>query len=148
MKKLLLLIILTFYLQFNYAQAGYTSQTDSLAVTKVIAQYQDARETKDTGLLKSILTEDIDQLVSTGEWRKGLRVALDGMMKSSASRPGERTLTVDQLRLFDKNTALVDCRYEIKNSDGTIRRMWSSFVLLKHGGAWKIAAIRNMMPAK
>lgn len=39
------------------------------ALYSLIDQYSQAQETSDTTLLKSILTEDIDQLVSSGEWR-------------------------------------------------------------------------------
>jgi hypothetical protein len=42
------------------------------AIHALIDQYSLARDTKDSVLLKSILTEDVDQLVSTGEWRKGV----------------------------------------------------------------------------
>lgn len=35
----------------------------------LVDAYSEAREKKDTVLLKKILTTDIDQLVSTGEWR-------------------------------------------------------------------------------
>ena len=43
--------------------------------------------------------------------------------------------------------ALVDSRYDIAQTDGTTRRMWASWLLVKDGPAWKIAAIRNMLPA-
>jgi hypothetical protein len=45
------------------------------------------RETRDTILLKKILTTDIDQLVSTGEWRAGIGTAIEDMPRSSASSP-------------------------------------------------------------
>jgi hypothetical protein len=69
------------------------------------------------------------------------------MMQSSTSNPGERVLTIDKLRLLNAGTALVDARYEIKNTNGTIRKMWSTFLVVQQDGAWKIAAIRNMLPA-
>ena len=90
---------------------------------------------------------DVDQLVSTGEWRKGIRAAVDGMVKSSASKPGTRTLTVESIRMLDTNAAIVDCRYEIQNEDDTYRKMWSTFLAVREKTAWKIAAIRNMLPA-
>jgi len=113
----------------------------------LIDQYSEAREKRDTILLKKILTTDIDQLVSTGEWRDGLKTAVKGMLNSSAAIPGTRTLTVEKLRLLSPTSAIVDCRYEIKNPDGTLRKMWSTFMVVTDKGTWKISAIRNMLPS-
>ena len=114
----------------------------------LIDQYAQARETKDTVLLKQILTDDIDQLVSTGEWRRGFETAKQGMLSSSTANPGSRTLTVDQIRFLGNETALVDTRYEIQNADGSLRKMWSTFIVVSEGNRWKITAIRNMLPAR
>lgn len=114
----------------------------------LIDQYALAREKKDTVLLKNILTEDIDQLVSSGEWRTGVSASLKGMLKSSESNSGTRKLIVDKIRLLNAQTALVDARYEIQNADGTMRKMWSTFVAVYNGSQWKISAIRNMLPQR
>lgn len=113
----------------------------------LIANYSLAREMQDTVLLKSILTEDVDQLVSSGEWRTGLNKAMEGMQRSSAGNPGSRTLTVERIRFLDPKNALADARYVIKNNFGETRKMWSTFVVVLHQDKWKIAAIRNMLPA-
>ena len=132
---------------FLYAQDATTHSKQQQAIKSLIDQYAQAREKQDTVLLKSILTEDIDQLVSSGEWRRGMEGAMEGMMRSSSSNPGDRTLTVDHIRFINAETAIADARYEIKNSDGSIRRMWSTFVVVYEADAWKITAIRNMLPA-
>lgn len=129
------------------AQSMILSTKEQKAISTLIDRYSEAREKSDTILLKSILTEDIDQLVSTGEWRIGMRTAIDGMQKSSASSPGTRTLTIDRIRLLNTNCAMVDCRYEIIHADYGSRKMWSSFVVVKVRKEWKITAIRNMLPA-
>jgi len=116
-------------------------------ITTLIDQYSEAREKRDTGLLKTILTPDLDQLVSTGEWRIGLNAAVEGMMRSSANSPGTRTLHVEKIQAISPSSALVDCRYEIQNADGTARKMWSTFIVIADKKAWKIMAIRNMLPA-
>jgi hypothetical protein len=72
---------------------------------------------------------------------------MQGMMRSSSANPGERTLTVDKIRLLNEAAAIADARYEIRNADGTNRRMWSTFVVVYEAGTWKITAIRNMLPA-
>jgi hypothetical protein len=116
-------------------------------ITTLIDQYSEAREKRDTGLLKTILTPDLDQLVSTGEWRIGLNAAVEGMMRSSANSPGTRTLHIEKIQTITPSAAIVDCRYEIKNSDGTVRKMWSTFIVIDDKKTWKIMAIRNMLPA-
>jgi len=117
-------------------------------IYSLIDKYSQAREKRDTVLLKSILTTDIDQLVSTGEWRNGIEASLTGMMESSANSPGTRTLSIEKIRLFNSNNSIVDCKYEIQNPDGTSRKMWSTFIVVSNQGIWKISAIRNMLPTK
>jgi hypothetical protein len=129
-----------------HAQPTPTTQQQS-AITHLIDQYSEAREKIDTNLLKSILTTDIDQLVSNGEWRKGMASAVAGMVRSSSTQPGTRTLKVESIKMLNSVTAIADCRYEITNSDGTIRKMWSSFIVVDEKGKWKISAIRNMLPS-
>jgi uncharacterized protein (TIGR02246 family) len=121
---------------------------DEKAIYYLIDQYSLARENQDTVLLKNILTEDVDQLVSSGEWRVGIKVAVQGMLRSSQSNAGERKLTIDKIRFLDKQNAIVDSKYEIQNADGTQRKMWSSFIVVKRKNQWKISAIRNMLPAR
>lgn len=118
------------------------------SITQLIANYAQARENQDTVLLKEILTTDIDQLVSSGEWRKGIQTAVQGMQRSSSRNPGTRTLTVEQIRFLNKRSAIADARYMIKNPDGSARKMWSTFIVTRKGKRWKIAAIRNMLPAQ
>lgn len=130
-----------------YAQTFKISAIDNREIHALIDSYSEARVKGDTVLLNKILTSDIDQLVSSGEWRMGKEGAMKGMMRSSTSNPGDRILTIDKLRLLNEGTALVDARYEIKNTNGTIRKMWSTFLVVQQDGAWRIAAIRNMLPA-
>ncbi|MEO6290100.1 MAG: hypothetical protein ABIO76_09280 [Ginsengibacter sp.] len=130
-----------------YAQHNKPSAAQQKAIAALIDSYSEARERNDTVLLKTILTKDVDQLVSTGEWRTGIGAAIEGMLKSSTTIPGTRTLTVDKIRMLDANCAIVDCRYEIGNAGNTIRNMWSSFMVVADKSVWKISAIRNMLPA-
>lgn len=129
-----------------FAQHAPDRTASETEITSLIAQYSQARETSDTVLLKSILTVDIDQLVSSGEWRYGMEGAMAGMMRSSSSNPGTRTLTVENIRFLRGKSAIVDARYVIRNTDGAERKMWSTFVVVRKKKHWKIAAIRNMLP--
>ncbi len=133
-----------------YSIQAQDSGNESLKIDirTLIDQYAQARETRDTILLRHILTEDVDQLVSTGEWRRGQDTAMKGMLRSSTRNPGSRTLQVENIRFLSTGSALADARYEIQNADGTVRRMWSTFVIVFTEDRWKIAAIRNMRPAR
>lgn len=143
---LLLLLNLTGVVSL-YAQNSTPHDDVRKAIGSVIDKYSEARERSDTVLLKSILTTDLDQLVSTGEWRNGVGASVQGMLKSSVNSPGTRTLNIEKTRMLNPNSAIVDCKYDIQNDDGTIRRMWSTFVVVYDKKVWKISAIRNMMPA-
>ena len=148
MKNILFLVLFNITgVMFLYAQNNRLSDQQRKTIDALINQYAQAREKKDTTLLKTILTDDIDQLVSTGEWRNGMSESVKGMMRSSAITPGTRTLNVEKIRLLNSNIAIVDCRYEIKNTDGTSRKMWSTFIVVFKNGNWRICAIRNMLPA-
>jgi len=122
--------------------------SDAAAIHAVIQQYRDGREMRDLDAVRAVLLPDVDQLTSRGEWRRGVKAATAGMKRSSNSNPGTRTLTIDTLRMLSPDVALVDARYVIANPDGSARRLWSSFTLVRSpAGAWRIASIRNMQPA-
>lgn len=144
------LLILTAFALLAFAACGQSAPTTKQRndIHALIDKYSEAREKKDTVLLKAILTADIDQLVSTGEWRNGVQSSVKGMLKSSATSPGTRTLTIDKIRMVSTSTAIVDCKYEIANADGTPRKMWSTFVVVEEKRGWKISAIRNMLPSQ
>ena len=148
MKKITLFFLLNL-VSFMFLNGQDTTVTDKMkkAISSLIDQYSQAREKRDTALLKTILTSDVDQLVSTGEWRIGINAAVEGMMKSSANSPGTRTLTIEKIQTITASSAIVDCRYEIQNTDGTLRKMWSTFIVIADKKVWKIRAIRNMLPA-
>jgi len=131
-----------------YGQKNMPDIHEKKPITSLIDDYSLAREKSDTTLLKKILTADVDQLVSTGEWRNGIRAAVTGMLKSSGSRPGTRTLHIENIKMINPSAAVVNCRYEIQNTDGTTRKMWSTFIVVTEKNTWKISAIRNMLPAK
>ena len=147
MKKITLLLLSHFAcIIVLYGQDIKVNDKQQKAITSLIDQYSQAREKRDTALLKTILTPDVDQLVSTGEWRVGLNAAVEGMMKSSANSPGTRTLHIEKIQTISSSSAIVDCRYEIQNADGTARKMWSTFIVVADKETWKIRAIRNMLP--
>src|SRR6187549_3255108 len=119
MKNILIILLMSMAsMSLLYGQSTLSGKQKK-DISALIDQYSLARENRDTVLLKNILTNDIDQLVSTGEWRDGIKSSVQGMLNSSAATPGTRTLTVEKMKLLNQGAAIVDCRYEIKNPDGT-----------------------------
>jgi uncharacterized protein (TIGR02246 family) len=145
MKYLFWIFLFIPTLAFSQIHPG--EKEDAIKIHKLIEDYSLARETRDTALLRNILTEDVDQLVSSGEWRKGIQEAINGMLQSSNSNPGTRKLQVEKIKFLSDEIALVDCRYIITSSTGEERNLWSSFTVLFHRKNWKISAIRNMSPS-
>lgn len=147
MKNVCLTVVLNLmFTTFIYAQEIDPKQEGEIHA--LIDAYVQAREKKDSVLLKNILTTDIDQLVSSGEWRSGQQEAMDGMMRSSKSNPGSRTITIERIRFLNSESGIADAKYVIQNVDGTERKMWSTFIVVYDEGSWKITAIRNMLPTR
>src|SRR5689334_9649508 len=106
MKKVMLFFSFNLcWIFFLYGQHDMPSEQQRKAIHFLIDQYSVAREKSDTVLLKSILTTNVDQLVSTGEWRVGIDAGVQGMQKSSATSPGTRTLSIDKIKMLNATTA-------------------------------------------
>lgn len=124
------------------------SAAGEAAIKDVVARYVDARDRKDAKATEALFTADADQLVSSGEWRKGRDAVVRGTMASSEASGGKRTITVETVRFVTPDAALADGRYEIAGLNGAPpRRMWSTFLIARTPEGWRIAAIRNMLPA-
>ncbi len=122
--------------------------SDEAAIREVIKNYVDARERIDPKAVEQLFTSDADQLVSSGEWRKGRAAVVRGTMASSNSSGGKRTITVESVRVLASDVAIADGRYELTGlAGGVTRSMWTTFVLKRSGKEWRITAIRNMLPA-
>lgn len=122
--------------------------SEEAAIRDLVKKYVDARERKDAQAIEALFTKDADQLVSSGEWRKGRDEVVKGTMASSQSDAGKRTITLESIRFIAPNVALADGRYEIAGgAGGESRKMWTAFVLNRGADGWRIAAIRNMLPA-
>ena len=124
------------------------SPADEQAVKELVGRYNAVRDLDDPAAIEALFTADADQLVSSGEWRRGRQALVDGMRKSTQSNPGRRTLTVDTGRPLTTDVAIADARYEIEGQGGGTRRMWSTFLAVRTANGWRIAALRNMLPAK
>jgi uncharacterized protein (TIGR02246 family) len=127
------------------SQAGLPREAE---IHDVVRRYVDAREKRDPKAIEALFTADADQLVSTGEWRRGREAVVKGTLASSAATGGSRSIVVETVRLIGADVAIADGRYEISQlAGGETRRMWTTFVMVRQNGAWRIQAIRNMLPA-
>lgn len=120
---------------------------DDAAIRGVVKTYLEARDQRNDKLLATVFAADADQLVSSGEWRKGRAALVEGTLASSARETGRRTVEIETIRYLSKDVAIADGRYVIAGA-AEDRRMWSTFVMKREAGGWKIAAIRNMLPAR
>ena len=121
---------------------------DEAAIRGVIQAFLDTREANDAAALGALLTADVDQQQTSGNTRRGREAVVSGSLATQQSTGGKRTITVDSLRFVSSDVAIADGRYDsVGRADGTDQRMLTSMVLHREGGAWKIAAIRNMLPS-
>ena len=130
------------------SQTVSPSSADENAVRDVVRRYVDAREKRDPKLLEGLFTADADQLTTAGEWRKGRANVVQGGLASSQANPGSRQIAIEMVRFVAPGVAIADGRYDISGAAGTApRRMRTTVVTVRDaGGAWRIAAIRNMAP--
>ena len=121
---------------------------DEASIRNLVQQYVSAREANNGKQIEQCFTADADQLVSSGEWRKGRDQVVRGTMESFSREQGHRTIAVETLRFPSPDVAIVDGRYELSGqSGGSTRKMWTTLICLRESSGWKIAAIRNMLPA-
>lgn len=120
---------------------------DEAAIRGVIRAFIDTREGNDADALTALLTADADQRVTSGNVRAGRGAVVSGSLETTRRTGGRREIAVDSLRFLGDDVAIADGRYDsIGRADGTDQRMLTSIVLRREAGAWKIAAIRNMIP--
>jgi uncharacterized protein (TIGR02246 family) len=142
-----LTICLTLGLVATTQEPTTNRATDAAAVNELVKRYVDARERADAAAIAALFTSDADQLVSSGEWRRGRDEVVKGTLASSKQTGGKRTIAVETIRFPSPDAAIADGRYEITGGAAGDRRMWTTFVMARTKDGWRIAAIRNMLPA-
>lgn len=132
-----------------FAQVPPPPSDQESAIIKLVQQYVDARDLRDAQAIEALFTPDADQLVSSGEWRRGRKAVVAGALASSKREAGSRrTIRVETIRFLTPDVAIADGPYELAGlPSGQDRKMWTTFVLKRIQGNWRIAAIRNMLPA-
>jgi uncharacterized protein (TIGR02246 family) len=119
---------------------------DEAAVRDVVRRYVEAREQRQPAAIEALFTADADQYTTAGEWRRGRPAIVTGTAQSSARNPGTRTIQVESVRFITGDVAIVDGPYAITSGGADPRRMWTTLVVVREAGGWKIAAIRNIAP--
>ena len=130
------------------AAAQDTHAADEAAIKSVVKAFLDTREANDVAGLTALLTPDVDQQQTSGNVRRGRDAVVQGSLTTQQSTGGKRTITLDSIRFVTADVAIADGRYDsLGRADGTDRHMLTSMVLRREAGGWKIAAIRNSLPA-
>ena len=120
---------------------------DETAIRAVVNAFLDTRDKNDPVALAALMTADVDQQQTSGNVRRGRDAVVKGSLATQQSTGGKRTITLDSIRFVTADVAIADGRYDsVGRADGSDRHMLTSMVLKREGGAWKIAAIRNMLP--
>jgi uncharacterized protein (TIGR02246 family) len=123
------------------------ASADEQAIRALVKNYLDAREKGDLAAVEALFTAEADQLVSTGEWRRGRSNLAAGAMASTRNNQAQRTIELQTIREIAPGVAIADGPYILTTPGQPQRQMWSTFVCRKQSGRWRIAAIRNMLPA-
>jgi uncharacterized protein (TIGR02246 family) len=130
------------------AQTPAGSAADEKAVREVVQRYVDARERRDAAALAALFTADADQFTTSGEWRRGRDAVVKGGLASSQRNAGTRTITVEAVRFIAPEVAIADGAYAIQAGVGAeARPMWTTIMVTRTPDGWRIAAIRNALPA-
>ena len=120
---------------------------DDAAVRRVIQQHDQTRTSGDWKGSANLFAEDGATLTSSGEWRRGRAQIEKGGATAGAGvyKGAKYSTTIDSVRLLAPTVALADGTFEISGIGGS-RKGHSTYVLVKSGDAWRIAASRSMVP--
>lgn len=147
--KIILLSLLVAMSNLAYSQQSRVSQDDQATIRQLIAQYLATRLQDDEQALRNLLTDDVDQLPTSGILRTGIDAVTEGSLETSDRTGGDRSITIESIRFVHPDVAIVDGPYDIVNQlDGPNRHYLTSFVVIRQGEDWKITAIRNMQPTQ
>lgn len=142
------LVLVCLFVSAASAGSQATNATDEKAIREIVQRYVDARERRDPAALAALFTPDADQFTTSGEWRRGRDAVVKGGLASSQRNPGTRSITVETVRFVAPGVAIADGPYGIRGpGEATERPMWTTIVVARTPDGWRIAAIRNALPA-
>lgn len=129
-------------------QPSSDRSADEAAIRQVVNAFIATREADDAASLEALLTEDVDQQVTSGALRSGRRAVVDGSLATTQETGGDRRIVIETIRFLSPDIAIADGPYDIVGRRDGDRHYRTTMVLKKEDGAWRIAAIRNMQPAR
>mgnify|MGYP003152816730 FL=1 len=113
---MLRVFILTLLLTgFTATQASAQANDDEANIRQVVEQYLESRRQRDEQALRAILTEDVDQIPSSGILRDGIDAVANGTLAPSDRTGGERSITIERIRFISPDVAIADGPYDIVN---------------------------------
>ena len=122
---------------------------DDAAIRRVVQQHDQTRTSGDWKASANLFAEDGATLTSSGEWRRGRAQIEKGGATAGAGvyKGAKYSTTIDSVRLIAPTVAIADGTFEISGIGGAgSRKGHSTYVLVKSGDAWRIAASRSMVP--
>jgi uncharacterized protein (TIGR02246 family) len=130
------------------AQTRAAPGPDETAIRRVVQQQDDARNRTDWKALAQLFTEDADQQTSAGEWRRGRAEIEKGVAQTmgTAYKGGKYVTRIERVQMLGPGVAIADGAFEIANIGGGARRGQTTYILVKSGDQWRIAATRSMVP--
>lgn len=132
----------------GFAQTPAAGGGDEAAIRRVVQQQDDARNTGDWKAFGALFADEADQLTSAGEWRRG-RAAIEkgaAQIMSTTYKGGKYVTKIERVRMVAPTVAIADGAFEILNIGGAgTRRGHTTYVLVKSGEGWRIAATRSMV---
>ena len=126
-----------------------TAGSDEAAIRRVVQQHDQTRSSADWKGAANLFLEDGSTLTSAGEWRRGRAQIEKGgaTMGAGVYKGAKYSTTVNSVRLLAPTVALADASFEISGIAGSgTRKGNSTYILVKSGDAWRIAASRSMVP--
>jgi uncharacterized protein (TIGR02246 family) len=139
-------VLLTLIAMPSFAQKTADRSADEAEIRRVISAFIATRDNADADALRALLTEDVDQAVTSGNVRKGRDAVVEGSLATTRETGGTRTITIETIRFISDDVAIADGPYDILGRRDGDRHFRTTMVMKKDGGRWRIAAIRNMQP--
>jgi uncharacterized protein (TIGR02246 family) len=139
-------VLLTLIAMPSFAQKPADRSADEAEIRRVISAFIATRDNADADALRALLTEDVDQAVTSGNVRKGRDAVVEGSLATTRETGGTRTITIETIRFISDDVAIADGPYDILGRRDGDRHFRTTMVMKKDGGRWRIAAIRNMQP--
>ena len=126
------------------AQDAADRSADESAIRQVTQDYIARRDEGDEAGLRALLTEKVDQRLTSGRMRLGRDDVVSGSLGSTQSSGGKRVITLNDFRFLGTDVAIANGNYDsLGRADGTDLYMRTTIVFWRVDGKWRIDAIRN-----